>query len=217
MQAKSGWDNFSPEQVEYFLRAGPEGTEHPSRAKVASLLDGLGSLLDVGCGTGVMFEVIRDQRPDLDYTGVDFTEQFIRAARTRYPSDAKRFIHCSIDELVSLDRTFDAVLARHILEHLPDYVPATQQIYACAKRKLILVFYLPPRPLAGPRKLDERFEAGFYTHTYDVGHLVDHLLNELSPSPKELRIHPRQGYSDPRMPWGDRQNIVYEIIRSHAD
>jgi SAM-dependent methyltransferase len=216
MATEGRWDDFTPEQVDSFLRGRSEGRDHPSRVKVVDLLDGLGSLLDVGCGTGVMFEVMRDCRPDVDYMGVDVTEKFIAAARARFPSDATRFLRCSIDDLPSLARSFDAVLGRHVLEHLSDYVPAIQQMYACARRKLILIFYLPPRPLGG-RKHDERLQPGFYTHTYDLGRLVDHLLNDLSPAPKQLRIHPRQGRSDPATTWADRENIIYELIRADDD
>jgi len=32
--------------------------------------------------------------------------------------------------------------------------------------------------------------------------------------PAELRIHPRQGTSDPRFAWGGRPNVVYEVLRA---
>jgi hypothetical protein len=104
-------------------------------------------------------------------------------------------------------------LAPVLREHLPDYEPAVQRMPARATRKLIIVFYPPPRRFRFRRKRDERFERGFYTHTHDLGRFVDHLLNGLSPPATEVRIHPRQGTSDPRFRWGDRENIVYEILR----
>ena len=214
MQTRENWKDFTPEQVRFFLRTGVEDGDHASRLKVVRLLEGIGSLLDVGCGTGVMFELIRDVRPDVEYMGIDVTAQFIDAARERYPSDARRFLHASLLELRSLEQDFDVVVARHVLEHLPDYVPATQQMYERARRKLILAFYLPPRPLTSQRKDDERFEENFYTHTYDLGVFVHHLLQRTSPAPMELRIHPRQGYSDRSTLWGDRESVIYEIIRS---
>ena len=210
---KETWRRFTPAQVRDFLRVGHEGRGHPSRLKAVELLEGMSSVLDVGCGTGVMFELIREKRPDLDYLGIDVTAQFVAAARERFPAEAARFREGSLYDLDRLPGEFDAVLCRHILEHLPDYAPAVQRMYARARRKLILVFYLPPRPLRLRRKRDERFERGFYTHTYDLGRFVDHLLTGLVPPPAQVRIHPRQGTSDPNFAWGDRENVIYEMIR----
>ena len=173
----------------------------------------MASVLDVGCGTGVMFELIRERWPALDYLGIDVTPQFVAAARERFPADAARFREGSLYEMDRLPGPFDAVLCRHVLEHLPDYTPAVRHLYGQARRKLIIVFYLPPRPLRIRRKVDERFERGFYTHSYDMGRFVDHLLNELSPAPAEVRIHPRQGSGDPDSRWADRHNAIYEVIR----
>jgi SAM-dependent methyltransferase len=213
VRLRETWGRFTPAQVRDFLRVGHEGRAHPSRLKAVELLEGMTSVLDVGCGTGVMFELIRERRPDLDYLGIDVTAQFVAAARERFPADAARFQEGSLYALDRLPGVFDAVLCRHILEHLPDFVPAVERMYARARRKLIIVFYLPPRPLRFRRKRDERFERGFYTHTYDLGRFVDHLLNGLAPLPAEVRIHPRQGTSDPSFPWGSLENIVYEIVR----
>lgn len=213
MRLRETWGRFTPAQVRDFLRVGHEGRAHPSRLKAVELLEGMTSVLDVGCGTGVMFELIRERRPDLDYLGIDVTAQFVAAARERFPADAARFREGSLYALDRLPGVFDAVLCRHVLEHLPDFVPAVERMYARARRKLIIVFYLPPRPLRFRRKRDERFERGFYTHTYDLGRFVDHLLNGLVPLPAEVRIHPRQGTSDPSFPWGSLENIVYEIVR----
>ncbi len=213
MRLKASWRRFTPEQVKEFLRSGVEGPEHPSRAKAVSSLKGMTSVLDVGCATGVMFELIHARWPGIDYLGIDSTEQFVREARERFPTHADRFQTLSLYDVERLGRTFDAVLCRHVLEHLPDYVPAVQRLYSAARKKLILVFYLPPRPLRFGRKRHERFQRGFYTHTYDLGSFVDHLLNGLAPFPYELRVHPRQGKSDPRTRWADRENIIYEVFR----
>ena len=35
----------------------------------------------------------------------------------------------------------------------------------------------------------------------------------LVPPPAQIRIHPRQGTSDPNFAWGDRENVIYEVIR----
>lgn len=210
---KESWRDWTADQAKEFLRRGPEGKHHLSRRTALHLLDGMSSVLDVGCGTGVMFELIRDRQLDLDYLGIDVTDTFLEVARNLYPNDRHRFRRVSLYELAKLRRKFDAVLCRHVLEHLPDYAPAVQSLYSRARRKLILVFYLPPQPLRSKRKRDEHYEKGFYTHTYDLGAFLNHVMNELSPPPRELRIHPRQGRSDSQYPWGDRHNVIYEVIR----
>ena len=152
MKIKETWRRYTPAQVKDFLRVGYEGREHPSRLRTIELLQGMGSVLDVSCGTGVMFEMLRERRPDLDYLGIDVTAQFVAAARERFPGDAARFQEGSLYELGKLPGLYDAVLCRHILEHLPDFEPAMQRMYEHARRKLIVVFYLPPRPLRLRRK-----------------------------------------------------------------
>jgi SAM-dependent methyltransferase len=212
MELKEHWNQFPQPMVRDFLR-GHEGCQHPSRIKALELLRTMRSVLDVGCGTGVMFEVLQLHRPDIDYTGVDVTPQFIEEAQRRHPAHADQFLVGSLYELPNLGRTFDAVLCRHILEHLPDYIPAVQEMYDRADRKVILIFYLPPRPLRWGRKLDEKFEKGFYTHTYDLGQFLEYLINGLQPNPSELRVYPHQGTSESSLPWGDRENVIYEIVR----
>ena len=213
LKVKENWRHWTPELAKIFLRSGPEGKSHPSRARVLDLLEGVSSVLDVGCGNGVMFEMIREKELDLDYLGIDVTEKLLRVARELFPADARRFRLMSLYDLKKLRRKFDAVVCRHVLEHLPDYIPAVQYLYSCARKKLIIVFFLPPQPLSSGRKRDEKFERNFYNHTYDLGKFINYLATELSPAPGEIRIHLDQGGGDPWMPWADRQNVIYEVIR----
>jgi len=213
LKLKENWRHWTPELAKIFLRSGPEGKTHPPRVKVLNLLEGMSSVLDVGCGNGVMFEMIRKKALDLDYLGVDVTEKLLNVARELFPADAHRFRCMSLYDLKKFTRSFDAVVCRHVLEHLPDYVPAVEYLYSHARKKLILVFFLPPKPLSSGRKRDERFERNFYTHSYDLGKFINHLSTELSPVPNEIRIHLGQGRGDPWMPWAHRENVIYEVIR----
>ena len=56
MRLKESWRHWSNEQSKDFLRSGPEGKAHRSRAKTLSLLDGMSSVLDVGCGSTDHYE-----------------------------------------------------------------------------------------------------------------------------------------------------------------
>ena len=116
MRLKENWHRWTTEQSKDFLRAGPEGKTQPSRAKTLSLLDGVSSVLDVGCGTGVMFELIRDLGLNIDYLGIDVTENFLEVAKSLYPEDRHRFRRMSLYETKKLRRKFDAVICRHVLD-----------------------------------------------------------------------------------------------------
>jgi ubiquinone/menaquinone biosynthesis C-methylase UbiE len=70
MKLKESWRLFSDEQVRAFLRTGVEGKDHPSRQKTLELLRDMTSVLDVGCGTGVLYELIRERRLPIDYLGL---------------------------------------------------------------------------------------------------------------------------------------------------
>ena len=110
LKVKENWRHWTPELAKIFLRSGPEGKNHPSRARVLDLLEGISSVLDVGCGNGVMFEMIREKELDLDYLGIDVTEKLLRVARELFPADARRFRRMSLYDLKKLRRKFDAVV-----------------------------------------------------------------------------------------------------------
>ena len=42
---------------------------------------------------------------------------------------------------------------------------------------------------------------------------MDYLIEGPSPPPQEIRVHPRLGYSERPTTWGDRRNVIYEVIR----
>ncbi len=75
-------------------------------------------LLDVGCGPGA---VLSDLPADIDYIGVDLSEDYIRRARSTY-GDRGTFICASLAELdfKALGRQPDIVLAKGLLHHLED-------------------------------------------------------------------------------------------------
>ena len=215
-QLKEHWNRLPDEQIEKFLSDAEEGANHPSRKKVIELLSGWKSVLDVGCGPGIAFEMVQQAYPLMEYVGVgiDVTDKFIVYCRRRFPERQDCFRTLSIFELDKISRTFDVVMCRHLLEHLPDYREALAQMYAKAERKLLVVFYLPPKPLRwGRNKIDMRYESPlFYTHVYDLGRFLN-FLKCLTPAPREIRIYPHQGFSARGNAWSDVENEVYEIVK----
>ncbi len=76
-----------------------------------------GSLLDVGCGTGFLMELLTKQRP-ARYCGVDLSDEMIRVAKEKQISGAE-FVVSAADKLPYPDETFDIVTCSQSFHHYP--------------------------------------------------------------------------------------------------
>jgi len=71
-------------------------------------------VLDLGCGTGRLYEIFKDK--NTDYTGIDFSEKLIHLAREKY---RLKFIVGDILNLPFSEEKFDSVWAIAVLHHIP--------------------------------------------------------------------------------------------------
>jgi SAM-dependent methyltransferase len=87
-------------------------------------------VLDLGCGTGTILQYL----PDVDYTGIDLSEEYIRKARSRYPG--RGTFHCRrFDESFFIEeQPFDRILAVGLLHHLDD--TAAAHVFALGRAML---------------------------------------------------------------------------------
>lgn len=88
------------------------------------------SLLDVGCGTGFLIELLTKQRP-ARYCGADLSDEMIRVAKEKQ-IDGAEFVVSSADKLPYPDETFDIVTCSQSFHHYPYPQKAMQE----AKRVL---------------------------------------------------------------------------------
>jgi SAM-dependent methyltransferase len=75
-----------------------------------------GDLLDVGCGRGYGFDVLRDHTAS--HTGVDISLEFLREACSGYRSAA--FAQTTGERLPFRAGSFDTIIAFEVIEHLQD-------------------------------------------------------------------------------------------------
>ena len=73
------------------------------------------SLLDAGCGTGGMLDVVRQKFPDADLTGVDASSHAIELAAARNLNATLR--SANVHELPFAENNFDFVLSLDVLSH----------------------------------------------------------------------------------------------------
>jgi 2-polyprenyl-3-methyl-5-hydroxy-6-metoxy-1,4-benzoquinol methylase len=78
-------------------------------------------LLDVGCGPGTLRQFLGD----VNYTGIDRNERYIREAQERF-GDRGRFILADVDQVAQMNLPpFDAITMFGLLHHLDDRQAAT--------------------------------------------------------------------------------------------
>lgn len=131
---RSFWDSFeSPYQM------GPQ--KH--RTYMLDLLAeyGVESLLDVGAGTGPVYELIVQRHQPIIYKGTDYSPAMIEIAKELFPEgnweveDAR--------DLDEIDNTWDCVLLMHALDHLDNYQAAIAEAARVAKRYVCIILWRP--------------------------------------------------------------------------
>ncbi|HEX6728685.1 MAG TPA: glycosyltransferase, partial [Pyrinomonadaceae bacterium] len=117
-----------------------------NRRALADLLAGLGdSLLDAGCGPGAMWRYFENYGPRFSWAGADVTLEMLSVAHEIYPGVPV----CVTDagNLPFSDRSFDVVLLRHVLEHLPQWLMerALSEVMRVARLAVVVDFYVAPK------------------------------------------------------------------------
>jgi len=100
---------------------------------------GVESLLDVGCGTGPIYELNRDLGYNFKYKGTDYAEGMIRVCKELFPDGD--FEKQDMRKLTEPDNSWDCVLLLHALDHTDDYKAAIKEAARVAKRYVCIVLW----------------------------------------------------------------------------
>ncbi len=76
-------------------------------------------LLDAGCGTGAMLELLRRDSPGKRYTGVDLSEKMIETAKKKHLEEIL-FVAGDCEALPFADSSFDVVTCSMSFHHYPN-------------------------------------------------------------------------------------------------
>ena len=129
------WDTFEgPYQM------GPQ--QH--RVYLLDLLDrkGVESILDVGCGTGPIYQLINlpsTRVHSFKYKGTDYSPAMIEICKKEFPDGD--FEVEDARHLTEPDNTWDCVLLMHCLDHLDDYKSAIKEAARVAKKYVCIVLW----------------------------------------------------------------------------
>ena len=136
------WDEERIRRIVLDERKRPESLS--TRHKLAVLVAELGRrVLDVGCGPGAMWTRY-ERLPGLTWAGADVTTKMLVVARQLFPSIS--VINADSGCLPFPSGSFEVVLLRHILEHLPEWLVkrTLEEGTRIASKAVVIDFYLPP-------------------------------------------------------------------------
>ena len=141
---QKSWGAFSDDIARKYLKS----FGHPSQESKLLLFEvlkelGLPSinLLDLGCGNANLAEYLSEKGLIFRYTGVDFSEVLLHAAREAFPGGD--FICDDVNLLPSLTPIFDVAIYSHVIEMLPS---PESSLLAASKlaKKIVIRFFEPP-------------------------------------------------------------------------
>lgn len=117
----------------YFKRRGAEaeGGAFQTEAQKLTFQCRGDSVLDVGCGTGKLLELLRET--GFDVTGVEYAEKGVEICQEKDLNVRQG----DIRDLQFKDDSFDTVISQHVLEHIDADVHAMSELCRVAKQRVV--------------------------------------------------------------------------------
>ena len=106
-----------------------------SHQEIAKMLPEKGKVLDVGCGPCDLFDEVKERRPELKLTGIDFS----RTAAVKGRKKGFKVIRKSVPPLPFNDNEFDFVVGNGILEHVKEDWYLFEEMERVGKKVILTV------------------------------------------------------------------------------
>jgi 2-polyprenyl-3-methyl-5-hydroxy-6-metoxy-1,4-benzoquinol methylase len=103
------------------------------------------SLLDVGCGEGVLVHQWALEMPDTRIVGIDLEEESIQAGWAEHQAPNLEYRTMPAEDLPFAENEFELACAIEVLEHVPDPEHTVAEMARCAERHLLVS--VPREPL----------------------------------------------------------------------
>ncbi|MEM1378165.1 MAG: methyltransferase domain-containing protein [Pseudomonadota bacterium] len=116
------------------------------------------SVADIGCGTGVLLQHVRDANPNLErVAGIDFVIDDANKL------EGIEYHAARVEALPFEDNEFDTVICTHVLEHVLDFRGSLAELRRIARKRLIVVV---PREREYRYSFNPHFNFFPYKHSF---------------------------------------------------
>lgn len=135
--ANTFWEDFGSSGLTYQMG------EQPQRLEIFKIAEDYGcdSMLDIGCGTGPLYEILKKNNIPLKYKGVDYSSSFIKTCQREFPE--ARWEVQDARQLNEKDGSWDCCVLLHALDHVDNYDKVLTECYRVARKVCILVLWRP--------------------------------------------------------------------------
>ena len=128
------WSNRVDELDERWRRDEFKNYREDVRDKIVQLLPKGEKILDVGCGTAMLYEHLPEESKP-NYVGVDFTPEFIEFCQEKYPDGDWRVEDAG--NLSFSDNSFYLVNSTTLLQHIPEWRKAAGELARVSKKYVV--------------------------------------------------------------------------------
>lgn len=90
------------------------------------------TILDLGCGTGSVLNLLLEQKPDVHAYGVDLSDEMLEIARQKLGGKVE-LIQGDSEKLPYEDNSFDVVMCTESFHHYPNPLKALEEVYRVLK------------------------------------------------------------------------------------
>ena len=151
-------------------RSNLEDTRKNEEKVLFFLKNKIKSILDVGCGTGFIFEWIKKNYTECNYLGVDIDKIAIKYAKKKYND---RIFKCS--SFFSIKKKFDLILLFELFYQFKNYKKVISKLYQLSDN---YISFDARVKFSGSTILDKELSYFYYHDTGKTNHYVVHNIYE---------------------------------------
>lgn len=129
------------------------------------------TILDVGCGDATIHDGLKYSNIDIEYTGADSCNYFVKLGNSRNVN----VLNTDIRKIDTDDSSYDIVFARHIVEHQPNFETLFTEMIRIAKKECIHIFFIKPN--MGDTIINYSPHQDLYHNTYSLLEIEQFLTN----------------------------------------